>query len=232
MTVHRSTTLPFQALPFWAALLPLLTIHVCYLVAAGLDHLPLCVPHVTGCTSTSATGRLLPESLLFRAGMIPAAVIILLFWDRCATFLQHGDQSTSRAHAIRLCGAAAALSLILYTVNLGIVGDSHRLMRRIGIDGFFVGNYIAQLLLLFFYGPMSRPTTRFIRRCLVVVCVLLPAALVVGEGLKWSGVAKDPVNNVVEWNGLALVCGYYALVAWLWRGHGFVAVFRFGTGRS
>ena len=85
-----------RALPYWAAIVPLVTVNVCYVVAIGLDHLPACIPYLTGCTSVSSTGRIAPESLIFRAGMLPSALIVALFWQRCATFLRLGGQSGSR----------------------------------------------------------------------------------------------------------------------------------------
>ena len=57
-----------QALPLWAAVVPLVTINVCYVLGVSLDHLPACIPYLSGCTSVSSTGRIAPESLLSKAG--------------------------------------------------------------------------------------------------------------------------------------------------------------------
>ena len=43
--------------PVVVALLPLAAIHLCYLLAAYLGHVPWCLPYVDSCTSISAAGR-------------------------------------------------------------------------------------------------------------------------------------------------------------------------------
>lgn len=135
MSTDRLYSIDVRTLPLWAAVLPLVTINICYLVSISLDHLPACIPYISGCTSVSSTGRLPPESLIFRAGMLPLAVVVLLVWRRCATFLELGGQSGVRLTSIRLLGVAAALSLVLYTVTLGLAGNEYKILRRIGIDG-------------------------------------------------------------------------------------------------
>ena len=233
MNTGRLNSDQIWALPLWAALLPLVTINASYLVAVSLQHIPACIPYISGCTSTSSAGRLAPESLLFRTGMLTEAVIVLLFWQQCSTFLSLGVQPHRRHVSMRLLGIAAALSLALYTVTLGLPGNEYRLLRRIGIDGFFLGNYGAQILLVFFYRRMAVRASTRVWRWLVAICVALPAAAIIGEVAKWAGAAKHPVNNVVEWNALVLLSLYFGAVAWLWRHHGFAIEYRLGgQGRS
>ena len=151
MSTDRLRSIDFWAIPLWAAGLPLLTINICYVVAIGLDHLPACVPYFSGCTSVSSTGRLAPESLIFRAGMLPSTVLVVLFWWRCATFLGIGGQSRSGLMTLRFLGIIAALSLTLYTVTLGFRGHDYGVLRRIGIDGFALSNVIAQVTFVLLY---------------------------------------------------------------------------------
>lgn len=217
--MKRSVT----ALALWAALLPLVTIHVCYGVAAMLDHVPLCLPYVTGCTSTSSTGRALPESLLFRAGMIPSAVLVLLFWQRCADFLRTMGGTGTTPVLLRAAGVVAAAFLILYTVTLGLTDDPYRALRRAGINGYFLGNFAAQIALVIGYGRAVTHQRAGSSRWLTGIVIVVPVMALIGEALKVGGVAKNPVNNVVEWNAIVLVCLYYAVVATVWRHHGFAA---------
>ena len=67
-------------LPLLTALLPALAINFCYLLAASQGHVPWCIPYLEGCTSISATGRQAPESYLFRALIIPTAVLLVFYW--------------------------------------------------------------------------------------------------------------------------------------------------------
>lgn len=212
-----------QALPLWAAILPLLTINVCYLAAIGLDHLPACVPYLSGCTSVSSTGRLAPESLIFKAGMLPGAAIAVLFWWRSATFLDMGRQSRSRLVTLRLLGVVAALSLTIYTLNLGLRGDEYRLLRRIGIDGFALSNFVAQIMFVVSYRHMRNGATEKLWRWLVALCLALPALAIAANVAQLTGVPRHAANNVVAWNAFVAQSAFFAVTYQLWRQHNFPA---------
>jgi len=228
MNSDRLYSIDVRALPLWAAALPLVTINICYLVAIGMHHLPACIPYISGCTSVSSTGRLPPESLIFRAGMLPLAVVVMLFWRRCSTFLEIGGQSRIWLIAIRLSGVIAALSLLLYTVTLGFPGNAYQILRRTGIDGFALGNYIAQVLFVLSYRHMKIAATEKFWRWLLAICVAMPAIAIVGEVAKWLDAPRHAVNNVMAWNSLVLQCTYFVAVSRLWRYHEFAGGFRLG----
>ena len=214
-----------RALPLWAALLPFVTFNVCYLIAISLDHLPACIPYLSGCTSVSSTGRVAPESLIFRAGMLPSAAILVLFWHRCGTFLQLGGQSPSRLVALRVVGVIAALSLVLYAVTLGLREDEYRFLRRVGIDGFALSNLVAQVLFISLYRPMRIDATRKLFRGLVIFCVALPLFGIAAEVAKWAGAPRHAANNIVAWNAFVFLCAYFIVVGRVWRQHGFSSQF-------
>ena len=142
-----------QLLSLWVAVVPLVTINISYLMAVATEHLPACIPYLSGCTSVSATGRVAPESLIFKTGMLLSAVALPLLWHRSATFLQTGGKRPSRVFLLRVFSLLAALSLTLYAVTLGIKGDDFRLLRRIGIDGFAFSNLITEVLFIVLYRP-------------------------------------------------------------------------------
>lgn len=203
----------FRTLALWAAVLPLLTINVCYLIAIELDHLPACVTYVSGCTSVSSTGRFTPESLIFKAGMLPSAVIIVFFWRRCAAFLALGVQSGSRFTALRVLGVIAALSLTVYAVALGIQGDEYRLIRRIGINGFAVSIFLSQVMFIFNYRHMRIGATESLWRWLVVLCMALPALSIAAEVAKWAGAPRHEANNIAAWNAFVVLSAYFAAMS-------------------
>ncbi len=219
MSSDRFNATDFRALALWAAVLPLLTVNVCYLFAIGLDHLPACVPYISGCTSVSSTGRFAPESLIFKAGMLPWAVIIMFFWHRCSSFLEVGGQSRSWFIALRSLGVFAALSLTLYAVTLGIRGDEYRLLRRIGIDGFALSNFMSQVMFVFIYRNMRLSATEKLWRWLVALCMALPALGIAAEVAKWAGAPRHAANNIVAWNALVVLCAYFAAMSQLWWHH-------------
>jgi hypothetical protein len=209
-----------QFLPLWVAVVPLVTINISYLVAVGAEHLPACIPYLSGCTSVSATGRDTPESMIFKAGMLLSAVALALLWHRSATFLRTGGKRPSRIFSLRVFSLLAALSLTLYAVTLGIKGDEFRLLRRIGIDGFAISNLITEVLFIVLYRPMRIETTQKLFRWLVVFCITLPLLGIAAELAKWLGAPRRPTNNVIAWNAFVAVSGYYAVVARIWWHHG------------
>jgi hypothetical protein len=214
-----------RVLPYWAAVVPLVTVNVCYLVAIGLDHLPACIPYLTGCTSVSSTGRIAPESLIFRAGMLPSALIVALFWQRCATFLRLGGQSGSRPGTLQVLGVIAALSLVIYAVTLGFEDNAYRQLRRAGIIGFALSTFTAEVSLIIFYRPMRIATTEKLWRWLIVLCVALPLLSIASEVAKWAGAPRHGANNTVAWNAFLVASAYYAVVARIWWQHGFSSQF-------
>ncbi len=68
------------SIPLITALLAAIAIHFSYVVAAEAGHVPWCVPYVDSCSSISAAGRQGTERFIFRVMMMPAAVLMLLYW--------------------------------------------------------------------------------------------------------------------------------------------------------
>jgi hypothetical protein len=215
-----------QALPLWAAVVPLVTINVCYVLGVSLDHLPACIPYLSGCTSVSSTGRIAPESLLSKAGLLSSAVVFVLLWLRCATFLQLGGQTSGRVNALRVLGFLAALFLALYSVTLGLREEEYRILRRIGIDGFALSSLFAQILFIVLYRPMRIDTTRKLTRWLIAFCIALPLLGIAAEVAKWVGAPRRAANNTVAWNAFVVISAYYAVLGRIWWHHGFASEFR------
>lgn len=136
------------AIPLVTALLPALGVHVCWVVASSLGHLSWCVPYLPDCVSISATGRHPPESIIFRAAVIPTAVLMLIYWPLCHAWLKAlGAGPASRNRAMLALGLVAGLGLFVYATILGEVGDLYKLQRRIGMIGFYISTFLAQALL-------------------------------------------------------------------------------------
>lgn len=126
-------------------LLPFLCIHLSFAIAASHGHVDWCNPYWDSCTSISATGRELPEKLLFKFIMIPAGLLAILFWWLVNQWLAQVCQR--RSPVMQAVGAVAGLFLILYVVALG-EGREYQGLRRIGIILFFALTFLAQLLYL------------------------------------------------------------------------------------
>lgn len=206
-------------LAWCCAILPFLTTHVCYLMAAYGGHVDWCVPYWDSCTSISATGRQLPEKVLFKLGMLPAALLSMLFWWGLFQWIaKNPDQGESGPKKLPVTmlviGTLAALFLMLYTLALGEQGDTYQRVRRTGITLSFAFTFMAQLLstrLLANSG--SGPAKIWRPRLLALLICLLLVGLtsVVLDGL--LGDDYDAMEDAFEWWMALMLNGWYASIA-------------------
>jgi len=137
-----------NAIPLLTALLPAVGVHACYLIGASLGHLSWCVPYLADCVSISATGRHPPESILFRATVIPTAVLMLIYWKLSYEWLKAlGRPAGWRGRAMLGIGLTAGAGLFFYASLLGEIGDAYKVQRRVGMILFYVFTFLAQALL-------------------------------------------------------------------------------------
>ncbi len=220
-TAHQDS-ISLGWLAFWAGFLPLLVVNSAYLGSALGGNIPLCFPYLQGCTSISAAGRYGLAYFFFKAGMIPAAVLLAAFWFACRRWLLAlGGEDGRMVRAMLVVGCTSAAFLILYTVFLGSKGDFYNLMRRYGVTVYFSFSYLAQLMLL---GRMRqlRQAGRlelpdYILRGKLALVVAL---LVLGLGsipISNFVVEKDRPENAVEWMFSLLMVSYYLLTWRAWR---------------
>lgn len=208
-----------------AGLLPLLGVNLAYILAAGAGQVPACIPYFEGCTSVSATGRAEPASFFFRGAMLPASVLMLLYWWLARRWLElHGDHSVS-TRALPWMGLIATLFLVVYTNVLGVIGEWYAIYRRIGVVMYFSLTFFAQLLFtsrierLAATGALRLP--RWIVRAKVALC---GAMLVLGlVSIPATALLADSTTaeRVLEWDFSLLLVLYFPLTALAWRADGF-----------
>lgn len=218
----------------WLALLtgivPVVVIHTCYLTSSLAGHIPLCIPYLTGCTSISATGRHGISYFVFKAGMMPAAVLLAFYWLLNREWLLTlGDRDGATTRWMLRLGLTAAAFLVLYVVFLGSKGEFYALMRRYGVTVYFSFNYLAQLLLVArlralagqdasaLPGWLVRTKLWLLISLLAMGLVSIPVQHFVPEGFR--------SENVLEWNFALLTAAYYLLTWLAWRRTGFGAGF-------
>jgi len=208
------------------AVLPLFVVNAAYLISIAGDHIPKCVPYLEGCTSVSAAGRYGLAYFFFKAGMIPAAVLLATFWYFCRRWLLIlGDTDGRMVRAMVFAGFTSAAFLVLYTVFLGSDGEFYGLMRRYGVNIYFSFGYLAQLMLLGRLRVLKKAgLVNLPRGILTGKLVLLIVMLVLGlASIPMSDVFTDkhrPIN-IVEWNFSALMISYFFLTWHAWRITGF-----------
>ncbi len=208
-------------LAYLAALLPLVTINLCYLLAASHGHVDWCFPYIDSCTSISAAGRKPPEFFVFKGLMIPSAVLLLLYWlagERWLAILAGTPQQ--RFHTLIILACVASVGLVLYSVMLGAIGDTYRFQRRIGVILFFGLSYFAQLLV---NNRLSRidiiqRNHRRLYRTLTVLSVLV---LLMGlASVIWQVFDEDYYDtkeDAFEWTFTLLLCLHVLVTARLWQ---------------
>ena len=126
-----------------AGLLPVLVVPAAFLLNIGSGTIEprfVCFPYSDGCVSISRAVRSGPGLYVFRAVMIPVAVLLLLCWRDIRRWLD--DLAACRpgkSRTIFLLGAIAAVFLVFYVTALGSEGEWYRWMRRYGVTVYFGG---------------------------------------------------------------------------------------------
>lgn len=181
--------------------LPLVTVHLTWLVATASGNLDFCVPYWAHCHSISATGRHYPEALIFKALFIPIAVLMACYWlllHRWVTCISAGRRNPI---LITVQGVIACIALIIYTLTLGLEESFYPLARRIGVVLYFSFTSFAHLLLLAVLQDeqVSQYSLKTERQSLTATCALLVIAAIVSAllGFLWPG--WDAWENAFEW---------------------------------
>ncbi len=134
------------AIAYW--LVSWLGVTTAYALSTVQGFVPLCVPFVTGCVSVSAVGRHGLGFVAFKATILPAAALGVLYWTFAVRWIgnvslrQRGMDTT-----IVVAGVVGSGALGLYTIFLGLEGETYRLMRHYGVVAYFASTYLAQVLL-------------------------------------------------------------------------------------
>jgi hypothetical protein len=182
-------------LPYKIALmcvfLPLFTVHLTLITAIAFENLNMCIPYWSHCHSISATGRQYPEFFIFKALMIPTAVLMIVYWSLLYCWLEQVSQKKIKPVLIVTLGCVAGVALIVYTVTLGAVGEPYALARRTGVVLYFAFSSFAHLLLL---SKLAQIDTKGLniegeQKVLFTICVILVTSAILSAlaGFLWAG---------------------------------------------
>jgi hypothetical protein len=212
-------------LPVAAGLLPALATLAAWYLSVRLQLIPACNPYLEGCVSISRAARHDLPNHIFRALVLPAAVLQGLTWGLAAHWLRDlGLLTAARAFALAATGAAAAVFLVLYGTFLGTEGEMYRWLRRVGI-WFYFG--FTAICLIAVVGLIARAaqrggtplTRRFGRALLALAWGLL--ALGLASALSPLAIADegahDRFTNVLEWWGASVITVFFFILARAWR---------------
>lgn len=217
--------MPLIVHPAWiavaAGLLPILAVQVAYVLSLAEGHVPLCIPFVEGCTSISRAARHGWANHWFKATMLPAASLVMLFWWLCSLWLQSlGDPAPRRRRAMLTLGLIAALFLILYATFLGVDGKTYQWLRRYGVTVYFSFTVLAQMLLA---GVLNRHrgVARPVARTLTGLCAAMLLLGIASVPLQNFAPDRDAALNAIEWCYALLMTSVFPLVGLAWHRSGF-----------
>ena len=208
-----------------AGLLPAAAALIAFALALHEGLVPACNPFIEGCVSISRAARHGTANHVFRALVLPAAVLQALAWllQAQALSLTAGRALRGSAIALAALGVAAGVALVLYGSFLGTEGPIYRVLRRYGTVVYFGGTCLAMLVLgralqrLHALGALALPHAH--ERALLA---LFAAIVLLGLGNAfaglWAGAAlQDRIENATEWWGsLGLTLAFVVLTD-LWR---------------
>ena len=194
------------------ALAPVIGVNIAYWIGVTHDNLPAWIPYIDGCTSISSTGRYPPGDRLFRAVMLPQAVLLAVTWYATALWLRAVRPDAKRAATTALVsGLLGALALIIYVSYLASNDPFYEVMRRYGIYFYFVCTVIAQIAV-----SLAVPVATLRRVMLGIMVTPFVLGLL---NFVQKAVVENPDNteNVIEWI-VSLLMQLWFVVLWIaWR---------------
>lgn len=207
--------LPLWPLPLLCALLPLVATWIAFALSVQGGHIEACNPFWDGCTSISRAARHGLGNAVFRALVLPAAMLQVLLWWLLRHWLR--DRGRDPGAALSALGLVAGAFLALYATFLGTEGEIYQLLRRYGVTVYFAATYLALLLAL---RHLHRPDADRLYRPLLVVALAMLAlgiASTVASATVAGEAARHRIENVLEWQLGLWLTAMFALVAWRWR---------------
>jgi hypothetical protein len=203
-------------LPLLAGVLPLIAMFGAFAIGVAYGTLPDCNPIIDGCRSISATGRQPPGSFLFRAIMMPQAVILAFMWYLSYLWLRRLPPGIGRAHEllILIAGVVNPVALIVYLTFLGTSEPIYEFMRRIGIYFGFLGIAVAQLVIAL---AMLRTELRDLARLMLGIIAVVFLVGILNLVLKATLSDPDPAENRIEWIASILLQAWFFVLFVAWR---------------
>ncbi len=212
----REQVIHLGGLGLFTGLLPLITIHITYLVSAWQGHVDWCIPYWDACTSVSATGRDGISYFIFKGAMIPAIVLMTLFWIINHRWLQ--ALGYPRGKGIGWLGFTAGAFLLVYVLSLGHAGDAFHLARQIGTAGYVGMTGIAQILLGAVlwrsgYPLLVRGGGRLVKLSALTLTIAIVSLIL--EAI--PAVDYGEINHAFDWTLIVLLNIHGIGVALLWH---------------
>ena len=218
---------PLWPLPLVAGLLPAIAALLALALYAG-EGGSSCNPFIGDCASISRMARHGVASHLFRALVLPGAVLQALTWLTAAHVFAAAGLTRHDAFLLALLGVCAGVSLVVYGSFLGADGEAYRWLRRWGTLIYFGGTYLAMLIFarasqrLHAAHRLVLPRSHG-RVMLALLAFLAAISLFHVFAPMVSADLKDRIENYTEWWGSLAFTLNFVTMASLWRRWGLVA---------
>ncbi len=212
-----------RTLALTITLLPLFAINAVYIYSAYHELVPWCIPYFEGCTSISRAARRGDSIYLFRALMIPQAILLMWYWHLAYRWLQLlGSKDTSTLRFMYWMGTLGAAFLILYVDFLGSDGHVYRLLRRYGVMLYFTLTPLAQMVLLSQLYKLKKQTDNFpvadwLLRYQLIIFILILILGLTSLVLSYSGLHTFESESIVEWDFAFLLIALFSASTLMWK---------------
>jgi hypothetical protein len=230
--MHPPAPRSLWLLPLVAGLLPAAAAVSAFQISVAHGTFPSCNPYIDGCVSISYAGRYGVANHVFRALMVPAAVLQALTWLLCTAWLVRLGARGRSLKWMPWLGLAAGIFLVVYGTFIGTEGKVYQLLRRHGVMVYFGCTYLCMLMTAGHLHRLARAGSLAMPfRADLALLALLGANLLMGLGhvfaapLLLDQEGRDRVEDAVEWWAATSFTIFFVTLAWLWRRTRFRTIF-------
>ncbi len=221
--MERLPAVALWPLPAICAIVPIAAAHIAYALSVQAGHVPECLTYLEGCTSISRAARHGLGNHVFRALMLPCALVQAMVWFATRRWLRGRSPDPTAGRSLLALGAIAGVAMGVYVTFLGTDGDVYRWMRSYGVKFYFAASYLALLVVLRNLRDVHPPHPGLRRALLVIALAFLALGLAstAVTGLASDEDLKARLENVMEWHLGLLLSAAFAVLALLWHRTGF-----------
>ena len=224
-----------RLLSLWIFLIPFIAINTCLWISVNYDFFQntyfqvdeigksgFTIPYIDGSLSISRASRTFPQYLIFKPGMVLAAILLCIYWYKNNSLINYFKDTHNKNNAFMIFGILSAIFLIIHSLLLGVETDVKlfKFLRRVVLLSFIIFEIVAQsLLVLNFYRLKEKINNFFnsniLKIKILLVSVLITVAIVSVPLLIKSG--NVHFKHGLEWNYFIGVILFYLLTRLFWK---------------
>ena len=188
-------------------------------------------PYIDGGVSISRTVRTYPTYLLFKPGMIIAAILLIKYWIANNRLFKTINNETNKNKYFLFFGVGSAVFLISHSIFLGInfepvfffqryEVDLYKFFRKFVLLGFIISEIIAQALLVINIIKIKVKIETFFNKKILTLKIILVSVLILVAILSLpilSSPGYTHLKHALEWNYFMGVVLFYLLTFLFWK---------------